>query len=115
MESGLCAYFVASRGFLKLRGQVNPIFCLSPWCGLYIGYCPHTVTVYNRATIKGLIYPYYEYYSTVTEWVQYPSCIRRAFLLLLWTSFAGLFSLSAPVEDSRLVESLDQARPSGRP
>ena len=26
---------------------------------------------------KGLIYPYYEYYSTVTEWGQYPG-FRRA-------------------------------------
>ena len=32
-----------------------------------IGYCPHTVTVYNRASIEGLIYLYYEYYPTVTE------------------------------------------------
>ena len=39
-----------------------------------LGYCPHTVTVYKKATIKGLIYPYYDYYSTVTEWGQYPSC-----------------------------------------
>ena len=38
-------------------------------------YCPHTVTVYNRATIKGLIYLYYECYSTVTEWGQYPTLI----------------------------------------
>ena len=35
-------------------------------------YCPHTVTVYNRATIKGLMYLYYEYHSTVTERGQYP-------------------------------------------
>ena len=40
---------------------------------LCIGYGPHTVTVYNRATIKGLIYLYYEYYPTVTEWGPYPS------------------------------------------
>ena len=33
---------------------------------------PHTVTVYNRATIKGLLYLYYEYYPTVTEWGPYP-------------------------------------------
>ena len=33
-----------------------------------LGYCPHTVTVYNRATIKVLIYLYYEYYPTVTKW-----------------------------------------------
>ena len=38
----------------------------------WVGYCPHTVTVYNRATIKVLMYLYYEYYSTVTEWGQYP-------------------------------------------
>ena len=29
-------------------------------------------TVYNRATIQGLIYPYYEYYSTATGWGQHP-------------------------------------------
>ena len=28
---------------------------------------PITVTVYNWATIKGLIYPYYEYYSSLIE------------------------------------------------
>ena len=39
-----------------------------PLKGVQVGFCPHTVTVYNRATIKGLIYPYYEYYSTVTGW-----------------------------------------------
>ena len=38
----------------------------------YFGYCPHTVTVYNKATIKVLIYLYYEYCPTVTEWGQYP-------------------------------------------
>ena len=38
---------------------------------LLIRYCPHTVTVYNRATIKVLTYLYYEYYPTVTEWGQY--------------------------------------------
>ena len=38
-----------------------------------LGYCPHTVTVYNRATIMGLVYPYYEYCSTVTEWGQCPA------------------------------------------
>ena len=26
----------------------------------------------NRATTKGLLYPYYEHYSTVTEWGQHP-------------------------------------------
>ena len=62
------------------------------FCSPCFGYCPHTVTVYNRATIKGLIYPYYEYYSTVTEWGQYPThngireqqgnCIRY-----LWACF----------------------------
>ena len=36
-------------------------------------YCPHTVTLYNRAITMGLLYPYCEYYSTVTEWGQYPS------------------------------------------
>ena len=29
---------------------------------MYIRHCPHTGTVYNKATIKGLICPYYEYY-----------------------------------------------------
>ena len=33
----------------------------------------HTVTVYNRAAIKVLIYRYYEYYPTVTDLGQYPS------------------------------------------
>ena len=42
---------------------------------LYVGYCPHAVTVYNRATDMGLIYPHYEYYSTATEWGRYPSYI----------------------------------------
>ena len=44
-----------------------------PTTTLNLGHCPHTVTVYNRATIKLLIYLDYEYYSTVTEWGQYPS------------------------------------------
>ena len=34
-----------------------------PW------YCSHTVTV---SIMKGLIYPYYEYDSTVTGWGQHP-------------------------------------------
>ena len=39
-----------------------------------LGYCPHTVTVYNRATIKVLImHLYYEYVSTVTGWGQFPT------------------------------------------
>ena len=43
-------------------------------CGLNFGYCPHTVTVYNRATIKVLImHLYYEYVSTVTGWGQFPT------------------------------------------
>ena len=37
-----------------------------------LGTAPNTVTVYNRATIKGLIYPYYKDYSTVTEWGAVP-------------------------------------------
>ena len=41
--------------------------------GVSVGYCPHTVIVYNRATIKVLIYLYYEYDSTITEWGQYPT------------------------------------------
>ena len=40
-----------------------------------LGTAPHTVTVYNRATIKVLIYLYYEYYPTVTEWGQYPTLL----------------------------------------
>ena len=44
---------------------------LASW--VEVGYCPHTVTVYNRATIKVLIYLYYEYYSTVAECGQYPA------------------------------------------
>ena len=42
---------------------------------VYLGYCPHTVTVYNRATIKVLIYLYNEYDPTVTERVQYAKYI----------------------------------------
>ena len=60
--------------------------------GSILGTAPHTVTVYNkviikgllwlyskqynRATLKGFIYPYYECYSTATEWGQYPSSLR---------------------------------------
>ena len=43
-----------------------------------VRYCPHTVTVYNGATIKGLgglIYLYYEYCS-VTGWAQYPDRVK---------------------------------------
>ena len=40
--------------------------------GVQVGYCPHTVAVDNRATIKGLICPYYAYCSAVTDWGQYP-------------------------------------------
>ena len=50
-------------------GTSEPI---GPW-EFRVGYGPHTVTVHNRATIKGLIYLYYEYYPTVTEWGPYPS------------------------------------------
>ena len=46
-----------SSGALKGLGWVRP---------------PYTVTVYNRAIIQGLIYPYYEYDPTVTEWGRYP-------------------------------------------
>ena len=38
-----------------------------------LGTAPHTVTVCNRATIKVLIYLYYEYYPADTEWGQYPT------------------------------------------
>ena len=38
---------------------------------LPIGCCPHTIAVYDKAAIKVLIYPYYQYYPTVTEWGQY--------------------------------------------
>ena len=41
---------------------------LKPSQDVKLGTAPHTVTVYNRATIKVLIYLYYEYYPTVTEW-----------------------------------------------
>ena len=41
--------------------------------GPYFGYCPHTVTVYNRATTKVLIYLYYEDYPTLTEWGAVPN------------------------------------------
>ena len=37
---------------------------------------PPPVTVYIRGPIKGYIYPYYNYYPTVTEGVQYPRCIN---------------------------------------
>ena len=37
-----------------------------------VGYCPDTVTVCNRATIKVLLYVCYEYYPTVTEWGSVP-------------------------------------------
>ena len=39
------------------------------WTRVYVGALPHTVAVYNRATMKGDIYPDYEYDSTVTELV----------------------------------------------
>ena len=52
---------------------------------LDIGYCPHTAPVYNRATITVLLYVYYEYYPTVTEWGQYP--IWTALNILLISSF----------------------------
>ena len=40
--------------------SIKPLFKLE---SLNLGYCPHTVTVYNRATIEGLIYLYSEYYQ----------------------------------------------------
>ena len=51
---------------------LRPILRIHYSISLCFRYCPHTVTVYNRATIKVLIYLYYEYYATVTEWGQYP-------------------------------------------
>ena len=47
---------------------INP----KPYRPTHNGYCPHTVTVYNRATTKLLMYLCYVYYPTVTEWGQYP-------------------------------------------
>ena len=41
------------------------------FCGVRLG-TAHTGAVYNRATIKGLIYPHYECYSTVAACGQYP-------------------------------------------
>ena len=42
----------------------------------HVGYCPHTATVYTRVTTtEGLIYPYFECYSTV--WGQYPTSWLR--------------------------------------
>ena len=59
-----CDYPFTGRGFVN-QGS-------TPGFHLNLGYCPGTVTVYN-STMKGVIYPYYEYYSTVTEWGQYPT------------------------------------------
>ena len=42
---------------------------------IHYGYCPHPVTVHIRGPIKGYIYPYYNYYPTVTEGGQYPRFI----------------------------------------
>ena len=53
------------RGFLGALGQA--LWLRLSWV------LPHKVTVYNRATIQVLIYPYYEYDSTVTECGQYPT------------------------------------------
>ena len=42
---------------------------------VYVGYCPHTVKVDNRATIliQGLIYPFVGItHAAVAEWGQYP-------------------------------------------
>ena len=36
-------------------------------CIIYLGYCPHPVTVYIRGPIKSYIQPYYSYYPAVTE------------------------------------------------
>ena len=55
----------------ELRGSISG--CQDRECRLLeVGYCPHPVTAYNRSTIKGLIYPQYEYYPAVTEWGRYP-------------------------------------------
>ena len=32
------------------------------------GYCPHTVAVYERATVEVLAYVYYQYDAAVAEW-----------------------------------------------
>ena len=39
---------------------------------VWVGYCPHPVTVYIRGPIKGYIEPYYIHYPTITEGGQYP-------------------------------------------
>ena len=44
-------------------------------CTIYPS-CPHPVTVYIRGPIKGYIYPYSNYYLTVTGWGQYPRYTR---------------------------------------
>ena len=58
-------------GLVGSRGSMR-----NPWAPIVAslcGYCPDTVTVYTRATIESLIYPYYECHPTVTEWRQYPT------------------------------------------
>ena len=55
---------------------------------LYIGYCPHPVTVYIRGPIKGYISPYYGYYPTVSVWGQYPTYIEG---YEVWASPSELF------------------------
>ena len=49
--------------FAQIRVSFGPqtISCRIEITG-YIGYCPHTVTVFTRTMMKDLIYPYYEYY-----------------------------------------------------
>ena len=47
--------------------------------GFRLGTAPHTVTVYTRATTKGLTYLYYKDYSTVAEWGQYPRLTVKGF------------------------------------
>ena len=51
-----------------------------------VGYCPHTVTVYNRASAKGLRHLYQKHYSTVTEWKQYPRFSQHDLKLRVWGS-----------------------------
>ena len=52
----------------RLKPQSGP-FKPIPWALPPYSNCQSI----NGAALKGLIYPYYEYYSTVTEWGQHPA------------------------------------------
>ena len=64
--------------------------------GSSLGTAPHTVTVDIRATIKGLIYPYYQYYSTVAEWRQYPRFKSQLTLEIVAKCSQSVLATSAP-------------------